>query len=60
MRYIIVDIDTGEYAHAKIARYLPIDEHIKIPLAFESKEDAMDILDKLPSPEWQFYEIVEE
>lgn len=60
MRYVIVDIETSEYAHARIARYLPIDENIKIPFAFKSKEDAMHVLDKLPFPEWQFYEIVEE
>jgi hypothetical protein len=60
MRYVIVDIETGEYAHAKIARYLPMNEHIEIPFAFKSKEDAMDVLDKMPFPEWQFYEIVEE
>lgn len=59
MRYIIVDIETGEYAHAKIARYLPINENIKIPFEFNSKEDAMYVLDKVPFPEWQFYEIVE-
>lgn len=60
MRYVIVDIETGEYAHTRVARYLPIDENIKISFAFESKEDAMYVLDKLPFPEWQFYEIVEE
>lgn len=59
MQYIIVDADTGEYAHARIVRYLPMDEHIEVPFAFKSKEDAMYILDKLPFPEWQFYEIVE-
>lgn len=59
MKYIIVDIETGEYAHARISHYLPIDENIKIPFEFASKEDAMYILDMMPFPEWQFYEIVE-
>lgn len=59
MKYIIVDIETGEYAHARIGRYLPMDEHIKIPFEFASKEDAMHVLDMMPFPEWQFYEIVE-
>ena len=59
MAYIIVDIETGEYAHARITRYLPMNEHIKVPFKFHTKEEAMYVLDKLPFPEWQFYEIVE-
>lgn len=59
MKYIIVDIETGEYAHSKIARYIPFDEHVEIPFEFNTKEEAMDVLDKMPFPEWQFYEIVE-
>lgn len=60
MGYVIVDIETGEYAHAKISRYLPIDEHIEIPYVFRTKQEALDVLDKMPFPEWTFYEIVED
>lgn len=59
MKYIIVDIETGEYAHSKIARYIPINEYVEIPFEFRTKEEAMDVLDKMTFPEWQFYEIVE-
>ncbi len=59
MAYIIVDIETGEYAHSKIARYIPINEHVEIPFEFRTKEEAMNVLDKMTFPEWQFYEIVE-
>lgn len=59
MAYIIVDIETGEYAHARIARYIPTNEHVKIPFEFRTKEEAMNVLDKVTFPEWQFYEIVE-
>lgn len=59
MAYIIVDIDTGDYAHHEISRLLPIGER-NIPFRFYSYQEAMEVFEKIPIPHDEDYMIIED
>lgn len=59
MAYIIVDIDTGDYAHHEISRLLPIGER-NIPFRFYSYQEAAEVFEKIPIPHDEDYIIIED
>lgn len=59
MAYIIVDIDTGDYAHHEISRLSPIEER-NIPFRFYSYQEAMGVFEKIPIPHDEDYIIIED
>ncbi len=59
MAYIIVDVDTGDYAHHEVSRLLPLGER-NIPFRFYSRQEAMEVFEKIPIPYDEDYIIVED
>lgn len=58
MKYIIINKETGEFAHAQIARYMKREDAASIPYDFDNYEDAMNCLNKIIDY-WYDYEVVE-
>lgn len=74
MAYIIVDKETGEFAHAKIVRYIIINEvpedspylfvnpwgrmDIKFPYSFSTREEAWDAWGLMTYPERMNFDVI--
>ena len=74
MAYIIVDKETGEFAHAKIVRYIIINEvpkdspylfvnswgrtDIKFPYSFSTRKEAWDVWGLMTYPERMDFDVI--